>query len=174
MAICCRISFRREFLRSALSPRQTLRQKRSSCGIPTEVAFFGTDFARKLVGPTAHSADLLVGNNVLAHVPDLNDFVGGMSIVLSPDGVITMEFPHLLQLIDQNQFDTIYHEHFSYFSLLTVKRVFAAHQLRIFDVEQLATHGGSLRIFACHDGFAGHETSQRVQRSGGHRAAGGP
>ena len=86
----------------------------------------------------------------------------GMSIVLSPEGVITMEFPHLLQLIDQNQFDTIYHEHFSYFSLLTVQRVFAAHQLRIFDVEQIATHGGSLRIFACHAGFAGHETSHRV------------
>ncbi len=162
MAICSGISFRREFLRSALSPRQTLRQKRSSCGIPTEVAFFGTDFARKLVDRGTH-ADLLVGNNVLAHVPDLNDFVAGMSIVLSPAGVVTMEFPHLLQLIIQNQFDTIYHEHLSYFSLLTVKRVFAAHQLRIFDVEELATHGGSLRIFACHDGFAGHETSHRVQ-----------
>ena len=95
-----------------------------------------------------------------------------MSIVLSPEGVITMEFPHLLQLIIQNQFDTIYHEHFSYFSLLTVKRVFAAHQLRIFDVEQLATHGGSLRIFACHDGFAGHETSHACAGSGGHRARG--
>src|SRR5262249_25079374 len=100
--------------------------------IPTEVAFFGTELARKLVAD-GKLADLLIGNNVLAHVPDLNDFVQGMSMVLSPDGVITMEFPHLLRLIEQNQFDTIYHEHFSYFSLLTVQRVFAGHRLRVFD-----------------------------------------
>jgi SAM-dependent methyltransferase len=130
-------------------------------GIPTEVAFFGTALARKFVEDGTR-ADLLIGNNVLAHVPDLNDFVQGMSIVLSPDGVITMEFPHLLRLIEQNQFDTIYHEHFSYFSLLTVQRVFAAHGLRIFDVEQLSTHGGSLRIFACHADFGGHKETQRV------------
>jgi 2-polyprenyl-3-methyl-5-hydroxy-6-metoxy-1,4-benzoquinol methylase len=130
-------------------------------GIATEVAFFSAELARKLVNDGT-LADLLVGNNVLAHVPDLNDFVHGMSIVLSPGGVITMEFPHLLQLISQNQFDTIYHEHFSYFSLLTVERVFAAQGLRIFDVEQIATHGGSLRIFACHAGFAGQETTPRV------------
>jgi hypothetical protein len=131
-------------------------------GIATVVAFFGTEFARRFV-EDGTPADLLIGNNVLAHVPDLDDFVRGMRIVLSPEGAITMEFPHLLQLIVQNQFDTIYHEHFSYFSLLTVERVFAAQQLRIFDVEQLATHGGSLRIFACHDGFSGHDTSPRVQ-----------
>jgi 2-polyprenyl-3-methyl-5-hydroxy-6-metoxy-1,4-benzoquinol methylase len=130
-------------------------------GIPTEVAFFTTEFARAMVA-RGIQADLLIGNNVLAHVPDLNDFVRGLSIALSPAGVVTMEFPHLLQLISQNQFDTIYHEHFSYFSLLTVERVFAAQGLRIFDVEQIDTHGGSLRIFACHGGFEGHATTPRV------------
>ncbi len=131
-------------------------------GIPTEVAFFGTELAGTLVAAGTR-ADLLIGNNVLAHVPDLNDFVRGMSMVLSSDGVITMEFPHLLQLVSQNQFDTIYHEHFSYFSLLTVERVFATHGLRIFDVQELSTHGGSLRIFACHNGFDGHPTTEAIR-----------
>ena len=131
-------------------------------GIPTETAFFGSALARDLVA-RGQSADLLIGNNVLAHVPDLNDFVAGLAIVLSPGGVITMEFPHILQLITQNQFDTVYHEHFSYFSLLTVTRVFAANHLRIFDVEELDTHGGSLRIYACHTGSAYHETTSRVR-----------
>ena len=141
-------------------------------GIPTEIAFFGTDLASKLAAAGTR-ADLLIGNNVLAHVPDLNDFVAGMSIVLAPSGVITMEFPHLLQLIDQNQFDTIYHEHFSYFSLLTATRVFAAQHLRIFDVEQLSTHGGSLRIFACHAGFDGYGVSNRLRElEAAERAAG--
>jgi SAM-dependent methyltransferase len=117
-------------------------------GIPTLVEFFGRDTARSLAGESA--ADLLLGNNVLAHVPDLNDFVAGMKILLNPGGVITMEFPHLMRLIEDNQWDTIYHEHFSYFSFLTVGRVFEAHGLRLFDVEELATHGGSLRIYACH------------------------
>ena len=93
------------------------------------------------------AADLLLGNNVLAHVPDLNDFVAGMKVLLKPGGVITMEFPHLMRLIEDNQWDTIYHEHFSYFSFLTVSRVFEAHGLRLFDVEELPTHGGSLRIY---------------------------
>ena len=93
----------------------------------------------------------MLGNNVLAHVPDLNDFVAGMKLLLAPRGTITMEFPHLLRLIEQNQFDTIYHEHFSYFSFLTVQKVFAAHGLRLFDVQQVPTHGGSLRIIGCHD-----------------------
>jgi len=131
-------------------------------GIPTETAFFGSKLARELV-TRGQTADLLIGNNVLAHVPDLNDFVEGLSILLSPGGVITMEFPHILQLITQNQFDTIYHEHFSYFSLLTVTRVFAANHLRIFDVEELGTHGGSLRIYACHTGSAGYESTSRVR-----------
>ena len=117
-------------------------------GIPTLVEFFGQETARSLAGES--SADLLLGNNVLAHVPDLNDFVAGMKILLKPGGVITMEFPHLMRLIDDNQWDTIYHEHFSYFSFLTVGRVFEAHGLRLFDVEELPTHGGSLRIYGCH------------------------
>ena len=118
-------------------------------GIPTVVRFFGTDTARDLAAQGKH-ADLLLGNNVLAHVPNLNDFVGGMKILLKPAGVITMEFPHLQRLMEENQFDTIYHEHFSYFSFVTVERVFAAHGLTLFDVEELPTHGGSLRIFARH------------------------
>ena len=117
-------------------------------GIPTLVEFFGRDTAGSLTSESA--ADLLIGNNVLAHVPDLNDFVEGMKILLKPGGVITMEFPHLMRLIDEHQFDTIYHEHFSYFSFLTVSRVFEAHGLRLFDVEELPTHGGSLRIYGCH------------------------
>ncbi len=118
-------------------------------GIPTVVEFFGEKTARHLLddkGP----ADLIVGNNVLAHVPDLNDFVAGMKQLLHARGVITMEFPHLMRLMELNQYDTIYHEHFSYFSFLTAQRVFAHHGLRIFDVEEIWTHGGSLRIYACH------------------------
>jgi SAM-dependent methyltransferase len=118
-------------------------------GIPTLVEFFGRETASSLAGES--SADLLLGNNVLAHVPDLNDFVAGMQILLKPGGVITMEFPHLMRLIEDNQWDTIYHEHFSYFSFLTVSRVFEAHGLRLFDVEELPTHGGSLRIYGCHE-----------------------
>ena len=118
-------------------------------GIPTVVRFFGTDAAKDLAAQGKH-ADLLLGNNVLAHVPKLNDFVAGMKILLKPTGVITMEFPHLRRLMEENQFDTIYHEHFSYFSFVTVERVFAAHGLTLFDVEELPTHGGSLRIFARH------------------------
>jgi SAM-dependent methyltransferase len=117
-------------------------------GIPTLVEFFGEETARSLAGESA--ADLLLGNNVLAHVPDINDFVGGMKILLKPGGVITMEFPHLMCLIEENQWDTIYHEHFSYFSFLTVSAVFEGHGLRLFDVEELPTHGGSLRIYGCH------------------------
>jgi SAM-dependent methyltransferase len=117
-------------------------------GIPTLVEFFGRETARSLAKES--SADLLLGNNVLAHVPDLNDFVGGMKILLKPGGVITMEFPHLMRLMEDNQWDTIYHEHFSYFSFLTVSRVFEAHDLRVFDVEELPTHGGSLRIYGSH------------------------
>ena len=118
-------------------------------GIPTLVEFFGRETASSLAQESA--ADLLLGNNVLAHVPDLNDFVGGMKILLKQGGVITMEFPHLMRLVEGNQWDTIYHEHFSYFSFLTVSRVFQAHGLRLFDVEELPTHGGSLRIYGCHE-----------------------
>ncbi len=118
-------------------------------GVPTDVCFFGRDTASQI----AHKhgkPDLLVGNNVLAHVPDLNDFVGGMKLLLAPDGVITMEFPHLQRLMAGNQFDTIYHEHFSYFSFVTIEKIFALHGLPVFDVEELPTHGGSLRIYARH------------------------
>jgi SAM-dependent methyltransferase len=118
-------------------------------GVPTTVRFFGEALAREMAGEDKQ-ADLLIGNNVLAQVPDLNDFVMGMKIVLKPAGVITMEFPHLVRLIEENQFDTIYHEHFSYFSFLAVEKIFAFHGLKIFDVEHLPTHGGSLRIYASH------------------------
>ena len=118
-------------------------------GIPSVVKFFGEKTARELVSE-GNRADLLLGNNVLAHVPDINDFVKGMKILLKPQGVITMEFPHLLRLMEENQFDTIYHEHFSYLSFLTVNKIFAAHGLTLFDVEEIPTHGGSLRIYARH------------------------
>jgi hypothetical protein len=118
-------------------------------GIPTLVKFFGVNTAQDLV-TQGQQADLLLGNNVLAQVPDLNDFVAGMRILLSPSGVLTMEFPHLMRLMEENQFDTIYHEHFSYFSFLTAEKIFAAHGLVIFDAEELSTHGGSLRIYARH------------------------
>ena len=118
-------------------------------GIPSVSRFFGLECARQLALEHGQP-DLLLGNNVLAHVPDINDFVSGMQALLKPQGVITMEFPHLLRLVEQNQFDTIYHEHFSYLSLTTVKRIFEAHGLTLFDVEQIPTHGGSLRIYARH------------------------
>jgi SAM-dependent methyltransferase len=117
-------------------------------GIPTEIRFFGRATAEDL--RTEHAADLLIANNVLAHVPDLNDFVEGLSLLLAPEGVLTIEFPHLLRLIDEVQFDTIYHEHYSYFSLLTATRALERHGLAIFDVEEVPTHGGSLRIYAGH------------------------
>jgi SAM-dependent methyltransferase len=116
-------------------------------GIQTIVKFFSTETAKEMVD-AGQLADLMLGNNVLAHVPDINDFVAGMAIALKRDGVITMEFPHLLQLMRNNQFDTIYHEHFSYLSLFSVEQIFAKHGLQIFDVDELATHGGSLRIYA--------------------------
>jgi len=118
-------------------------------GVPTIVKFFGTKTAHELVDDGLQ-ADLLIGNNVLAHVPNLNDFVAGMKIVLGPRGAITMEFPHLMRLIEGNQFDTIYHEHFCYYSLLTVMQIFARHGMKVFDVEELPTHGGSLRIYVRH------------------------
>ena len=129
-------------------------------GLPTLVKFFGVETARSLV--PASSADLLIGNNVLAHVPDINDFVAGMKILLKPGGVITMEFPHLMRLIEQRQWDTIYHEHFSYLSFTTARRVFAAHGLRLFDVEELPTHGGSLRIYGCHGDDAVKRDAERA------------
>jgi 2-polyprenyl-3-methyl-5-hydroxy-6-metoxy-1,4-benzoquinol methylase len=126
-------------------------------GIPSRVMFFGRETARTLAA-NGESADLTAANNVLAHVPDINDFVAGFAILLKPQGVSTFEFPHLLQLMEHRQFDTIYHEHFSYLSLTTVKTIFAAHGLRVFDVQELPTHGGSLRVFACLDAASHAET----------------
>jgi SAM-dependent methyltransferase len=117
-------------------------------GVPTEVAFFGVKTAERLVRE-GHAADLVAGNNVLAHVPDINDFVGGFQRILKADGVVSVEFPHLLQMLRHVQFDTIYHEHYSYLSLLAVERIFNANGLTVFDVEELPTHGGSLRVWAC-------------------------
>jgi len=128
--------------------------------VPTRVSFFGRQTARGLV-EEGLSADLMVANNVLAHVPDINDFVLGFKELLKPEGAITFEFPHLLCLISENQFDTIYHEHFSYLSLTAVDRILRAFQLRVFDVERLPTHGGSLRLFVCHEG-AGHVRAPAV------------
>ena len=130
-------------------------------GIKTVIDFFGTILAKKFVEQNI-KADLLLGNNVLAHVPDIVDFVSGMKIVLRERGVITMEFPHLMQLVENNQFDTIYHEHFSYLSFLTVKKIFEALELDMFDVQEIPTHGGSLRIFAKHREDTTKKISQNV------------
>jgi SAM-dependent methyltransferase len=132
-----------------VEPAANVAKAAGAKGVPTLVKFFGCDTARELA-VAGKTADLIIGNNVLAQVPDINDFVGGMKLLLRKDGVITMEFPHLQQLIANNQFDTIYHEHFSYFSFLTVEKIFDAHGLVLFDVEELPTHGGSLRVYARH------------------------
>ncbi|MDZ4795736.1 MAG: class I SAM-dependent methyltransferase [Bacteroidota bacterium] len=132
-------------------------------GIKTIVEFFGVELADRLANHWEVKADLLLGNNVLAHVPDIVDFVGGMKILLADTGVITMEFPHLVQLVDNNQFDTIYHEHFSYLSFHTVKEIFTAQGLELFDVDELLTHGGSLRIYAKHEEDDSKPVTARVK-----------
>jgi len=132
-------------------------------GVPTLVRFFGTQLADELAAE-GRCADLVLGNNVLAQVPDLNDFVEGLKILLKQDGVLTLEFPHLLRLIERNEFDTIYHEHFSYFSMLTTVSILAAHGLKAFDVEELTTHGGSLRVYACRKGSDSHAIESTVQK----------
>jgi SAM-dependent methyltransferase len=144
-----------------IEPAANVAAIAAAAGIPSLPRFFGADLANELVSQGTR-ADLLVGNNVLAHVPNLNDFVRGLAILLSPTGVLTMEFPHLGRLLAQNQFDTIYHEHFSYFSFAVAERVFAAHGLVLFDVDELPTHGGSLRIYASHAGAAGRAPTPRV------------
>jgi len=131
-------------------------------GVPTLVRFFGRETARELAAQ-GKMADLLLGNNVLAQVPDLNSFVAGMKILLKPQGVITMEFPHLMRLMQENQFDTIYHEHFSYFSLWTAEKIFGTHGIVLFDVEELPTHGGSLRIYGRHAEDATKPVTQRYE-----------
>jgi len=132
-----------------IEPAANVAQVAIRKGVPTLVKFFGRATARDLAAAGRH-ADLLIGNNVLAQVPDLNDFVAGLQVLLAPRGVVTVDFPHLMRLVAGNQFDTIYHEHFSYFSFLAAERVFAAHRLVVFDVEELETHGGSLRLYARH------------------------
>jgi len=139
-------------------------------GIESVVAFFGRETAQRVALEHGRPR-LLLGNNVLAHVPDINDFVGGLKILLAPDGVITMEFPHLMRLVEQNQFDTIYHEHFSYLSFTTTEEIFAHHGLVLFDVEELPTHGGSLRIHARHAEDASRPPSASVTRLRDHEAA---
>jgi hypothetical protein len=145
-----------------IEPTANTAQVAIGKGIETCVEFFGTSLARKLK-EQGTQADLLLGNNVLAHVPDIVDFVTGMQILLKPGGVITMEFPHLMQLVDNNQFDTIYHEHFSYLSFYTVKRLFESVGLEMFDVEEIPTHGGSLRIYAKHQNDASKAVTPNVE-----------
>jgi hypothetical protein len=125
------------------------------------VKFFGQNVARELV-IEGRQADLLIGNNVLAHVPNLNDFVEGLKTLLKPQGVITLEFPHLMKMMEENQFDTIYHEHFSYFSLITAEKLLSTHGLTLLDVETLPTHGGSLRIYARHTEDSSKPVNRRV------------
>jgi SAM-dependent methyltransferase len=144
-----------------VEPAANVAEDAARRGVPTLVAFFGTETADRLV-TEGQAADLIVGNNVLAQVPDLHDFVEGLRRLLAPGGAITLEFPHLVRLMEGNQFDTIYHEHFSYFSLLAVERVLRDHGLAVFDVEELPSHGGSIRVFAQHAGLAARPATERV------------
>jgi len=132
-----------------IDPSDTVAAAAEAIGVPTLVQFFGESVAKDLVGE-GRQADLIVGNNVLAHVPRLNDFVAGIARLLKPKGTATIEFPHLLELLEHVEFDTIYHEHYSYFSLYAIEQVFSRHGLRLYDAQRLSTHGGSLRIFASH------------------------
>ena len=145
-----------------IEPASNIAKIATKNGIPTLEKFFNTDCANELKEKN-QQADLLLGNNVLAHVPNINNFVAGMKILLKPNGIITMEFPHILQLIKQNQFDTIYHEHFSYFSFFVIQKIFLSKGLTIFDVEEIPTHGGSLRIFAKHSENKLFEITENVE-----------
>ena len=146
-----------------IEPAANVAKVAVDAGIPTTTEFFGVKTATDLA-KSGKRADLLLGNNVLAHVPDLNDFVEGLKILLKDTGVITLEFPHLQRLIEQTQFDTIYHEHFSYFSCVAIQKVFSAHGLALFDVDELETHGGSLRVYVKHEGDASKPASENVAR----------
>ena len=144
-----------------IEPAANTAQAAIKNGIPTDITFFDASYAR-LMNENGKQADLIIGNNVLAHNPNLNDFVGGLKIILKPFGIISMEFPHLLKLIEENQFDTIYHEHFSYFSFHAVQKLFHSHDLALFDVERIPTHGGSLRIYARHKNSRSIPITNRV------------
>jgi len=161
-----------------IEPAANVAKVAAAKGVPTLVQFFGERLATELAAK-GQTADLVLGNNVLAQVPDINDFVEGLKVLLKPTGVLTLEFPHLLRLIERNEFDTIYHEHFSYFSLLTVSRILEAHGMKVFDVEELSSHGGSLRVYACRSEDQTHPVWARVdavleaeQRAGQHTIAG--
>lgn len=151
----------RGFCCLGIEPAANVARVAEQKGIPTLVKFFGRQTARELV-EEKKQADLIIGNNVLAQVPDVNDFLGGVKILLKPQGVVTMEFPHLMRLMERNQFDTIYHEHFSYFSFISVEKIFVSHGLVLFDVEEIPTHGGSLRIYARHSEDLSKPISARV------------
>ncbi|WP_064693416.1 class I SAM-dependent methyltransferase [Rhizobium aegyptiacum] len=155
-----------------IEPAENVAEVARQIGVPTEARFFGKETAADLVS-RGLAADIVIGNNVLAHVPDINDFVGGLSAVLKPDGVVSVEFPHLLRLMENIQFDTVYHEHFYYLSLLAVEKAFAAHGLAVFDVEELPTHGGSLRVLACRTTSTAHPTGPGVAKVRADEAAAG-
>ncbi len=144
-----------------IEPARNVAVDAEKRGVSTLCAFFGVELAERLRAE-GRAADLIIGNNVFAQVPDLNDFVGGMKILLAPEGVITLEFPHLSRLVAENQFDTIYHEHFSYFSLYTTQKIFEAHGLEVFDVDEIPTHGGSLRVWGHHASDRKHAVSPRL------------
>ena len=155
-----------------IDPSDTVAAAARSIGVPTLVEFFGENLAKELVGD-GRQADLIIANNVLAHVPLLNDFVAGMALLLKSEGTATIEFPHLLELIEHVEFDTIYHEHYSYISLHAIEQVFSRHGLRLFDVERLPTHGGSLRIFAAHAHRSGLEDSDLLREIRAQESAAG-
>ena len=155
-----------------IDPSDTVAAAAEKIGVPTLVEFFGESVAKRLVAE-GRQADLVIGNNVLAHVPRLNDFVAGIASLLKPMGTVTIEFPHLLTLIDQVAFDTIYHEHYSYLSLIAIEQVLGRHGLRLYDVEQLPTHGGSLRIFAAHAKRADLDESKALLKVRGLETAAG-
>jgi SAM-dependent methyltransferase len=144
-----------------IEPSGSVAAAAEAAGIPSRVRFFGVETATALRAE-GFSADLMLGNNVMAHVPDLNDFIGGFPILVAPGGIVTIEFPHLLRTIEDLYYDQVYHEHYSYLSLVTVEKIFAAHGMTLFDVEEIAPQGGSLRVFACHAGDAAHPVSERV------------
>lgn len=147
---------------TGIEPAANVAREAQKKGVETIVEFFGEELAHKLAAD-GQLADVIAANNVLAQVPDLNDFVSGLKVLLRVGGVVTIEFPHLMQLMEGNQFDTIYHEHFSYFSFITASRILAAHDLRVFDVDQLSTHGGSLRLHCCHDDDETWPTSSQAK-----------
>ena len=154
-----------------VEPAANVAEAAVAAGVPTTVRFFGAGTATDLVAE-GHAADVMAANNVFAHVPDVNDFVEGFRILLKPEGVATLEFPDLARLVEHTEFDTIYHEHFSYFSLMTAERVFGAHGMRAFDVEELPTHGGSLRLFVCHEDSS-HAPTDRLAETRERAAAQG-